>query len=113
MARQLSISCCNGIRPDGTPWKCIWLSKDPPTIVKSHNNWYKLVKKIVEGRLQKRLAEVCLCNQDFDFEPTITVGKLLASKGIKILSFARYEVGEGMEKREENFAEEVMKQING
>ena len=91
-----------------------WVANEKSIIEKTSQNGNKpaqFLKKIVEGRLQKRLAEVCLCNQDFDFEPTITVGKLLASKGAKILSFARYEVGEGIEKKQADFAAEVAEQM--
>ncbi len=91
-----------------------WVANEKSIIEKTSQNGNKpaqFLKKIVEGRLQKRLAEVCLCNQEFDFEPTITVGKLLASKGAKVLSFARYEVGEGIEKKESDFAKEVAEQM--
>lgn len=91
-----------------------WVANEKSIIEKTSQNGNKpaqFLKKIVEGRLQKRLAEVCLCNQDFDFEPTISVGKLLASKGVKILSFARYEVGEGIEKKQADFAAEVAEQM--
>lgn len=91
-----------------------WVETEKTIIEKTSQNGNKpakFLKKIVEGRLAKRLAEVCLCNQEFDFEPTITVGQLLASKGIKLLSFARYEVGEGLEKKTVDFATEVAQQM--
>ena len=68
---------------------------------------------IVNGRLNKFYEEVCLLDQGFVKENKMKVSKYVESKGMKVLSFVRYEVGEGMEKREENFADEVMKQING
>ena len=68
---------------------------------------------IVNGRLNKFYEEVCLLDQGFVKENKMKVSKYIESKGMKVLSFVRYEVGEGMEKREENFAEEVAKQING
>ena len=68
---------------------------------------------IVNGRLNKFYEEVCLLDQGFVKENKIKVSKYVDSKGMKVLSFVRYEVGEGMEKREENFADEVAKQING
>ena len=68
---------------------------------------------IVNGRLNKFYEEVCLLDQGFVKENKMKVSKYLESKGMKVLSFIRYEVGEGMEKREENFADEVAKQING
>ena len=68
---------------------------------------------IVNGRLGKFFEEVCLVEQGFIKENKMKVSKYVESKNMKILSFVRYEVGEGMEKREENFADEVAKQING
>ena len=68
---------------------------------------------IVNGRVNKYYEEVCLVDQGFIKENKMKVNKFVESKNSSILSFVRYEVGEGMEKREENFADEVMKQING
>ena len=68
---------------------------------------------IVNGRVNKYYEEVCLVDQGFIKENKMKVSKYVESKQSNILGFVRYEVGEGMEKREENFAEEVMKQING
>ena len=68
---------------------------------------------IVNGRLNKFYEEVCLLEQGFVKENKMKVSKYVESKGMKVLSFVRDEVGEGMEKREENFADEVAKQING
>ena len=68
---------------------------------------------IVNGRLNKFYEEVCLLDQGFVKENKMKVSKYVESKNMKVLSFVRYEVGEGMEKREENFADEVAKQING
>jgi elongation factor Ts len=67
----------------------------------------------VEGRLRKYLAEVTLVGQPFVKDPDVTVGKLLAGKGASVTTFVRYEVGEGIEKKSENFAEEVMAQVQG
>lgn len=71
----------------------------------------KIVEKMVEGRLGKFFQEICLLEQDFVKDPDQKVGKYVADKGATVKTFVRYEVGEGMEKREENFAEEVMSQI--
>ena len=68
---------------------------------------------IVNGRVNKYYEEVCLVDQGFIKENKMKVNKFVESKNSNILGFVRYEVGEGMEKREENFADEVMKQING
>ena len=67
---------------------------------------------IVNGRLNKYYEEVCLVDQGFIKENKMKVSKYVESKKSSILNFVRYEVGEGIEKREENFADEVMKQIN-
>lgn len=67
---------------------------------------------IVNGRLNKFYEEVCLLDQGFVKENKMKVSKYIESKNMKVLSFVRYEVGEGMEKREENFADEVAKQMN-
>lgn len=68
---------------------------------------------IVNGRLNKFFEEVCLVDQGFIKENKMKISKYVESKNSKIVSFIRYEVGEGIEKKEENFADEVMKQING
>ena len=68
---------------------------------------------IVNGRLNKFYEEVCLLEQGFIKENKMKVSKFVESKNMKVLSFVRYEVGEGLEKKEENSADEVAKQING
>ena len=72
-----------------------------------------IAEKIVQGRIGKFYSEICLVDQEFVKDPDTTVGKLVASKGAKLNRFARFEKGEGLAKKEENFAEEVAKQING
>ena len=72
-----------------------------------------VAEKIVQGRIGKFYGEICLVEQDFVKDPDQKVGKLVESKGAKVVRFARFEKGEGLQKREENFAEEVAKQING
>ncbi|API93915.1 MULTISPECIES: translation elongation factor Ts [unclassified Virgibacillus] len=71
----------------------------------------KIVEKMVEGRLGKFFEEICLLEQSFVKDPDQKVKKFVADKGASVKAFVRYEVGEGMEKREENFADEVMNQI--
>jgi len=61
------------------------------------------------GRLRKYLQEICAVDQNFVKDPDQTVEAFLKSKGGKLADLVRYEVGEGMEKREENFADEVAK----
>ena len=73
----------------------------------------EIAEKMVEGRIRKYYEEICLEEQAFVKEPSLSVGKYASNNGGKIVSMTRYEVGEGIEKKEENFAEEVAKQING
>ncbi|MGA9231930.1 MULTISPECIES: translation elongation factor Ts [unclassified Exiguobacterium] len=70
-----------------------------------------IVEKMIAGRMNKYFEEICLVDQTFVKDPDFKVGKYVESKGGKVVSFVRFEVGEGMEKREENFAEEVMNQL--
>lgn len=67
---------------------------------------------IVNGRLNKFFEEICLVDQGFIKENKMKVSKYVESKNSNIVKFVRYEVGEGIEKKEENFADEVMKQMN-
>lgn len=71
----------------------------------------KIVEKMVEGRLHKFLAEICLEDQDFVKDPDMTVSKYVASKNGSIVQFVRYEVGEGIEKKANDFAAEVAAQM--
>ncbi len=73
----------------------------------------EIAEKMVEGRIRKYYEEICLEEQAFVKEPSMSVGKYASNNGGKIVSMTRFEVGEGIEKKEENFAEEVAKQING
>lgn len=79
----------------------------------------KIVEKIVEGRMSKYYEDFCLLEQSFVKEPEIKVKDVLTqtiaklNENIKIRRFVRYEMGEGLAKKEENFAEEVMKQVKG
>ena len=71
----------------------------------------EIVAKMVEGRLRKYLAEITLVGQPFVKDPDVTVGKLLKQKDASVKSFARIEVGEGIEKKQEDFAAEVEAQV--
>lgn len=71
----------------------------------------KIVEKMVEGRLNKFFEDICLLEQDFVKDPDMKVKKFVADANATVKAFVRYEVGEGIEKREENFADEVMNQI--
>ena len=70
----------------------------------------EIVEKMIAGRLRKYLSEITLLGQPFVRDPDTTVGGLLRSKGASVRAFVRLEVGEGIEKKQENFAEEVRAQ---
>jgi len=78
----------------------------------------KIVDKMVEGRISKFYKEICLMEQPFVKNPDLTIEELVKEQimtigeNVKIRRFARFEMGEGLEKKEENFAEEVAKQMN-
>jgi elongation factor Ts len=72
-----------------------------------------IVEKMVEGRMKKFLGEITLVGQPFVKDPDMKVGKLLQEKNARVLRLIRFEVGEGIEKKEENFADEVMAQVQG
>ena len=78
----------------------------------------KIIDKMVEGRVEKFFKEACLMEQPFIKDPDIVIKDLLLQKVVKIgekiviRRFVRYELGEGIEKRQDNFADEVMKEIN-
>lgn len=72
-----------------------------------------IVEKMVAGRLKKFLGEITLIGQPFIKDPDVSVGSLLKNNNASVLRFVRYEVGEGIEKKDENFAEEVMAQVRG
>ena len=79
------------------------IKNDPKSAGKPDN----IIEKMVEGRISKFYTLNCLNQQEFVKDPDTTVEKYLASKGVKIAEFARFEKGEGIEKKEDNFAEEV------
>ena len=85
------------------------LKNDPALSSKPEN----VLKGIVEGRLSKTLQEICLVDQIFFKNPDLKVGQYVAQANASVCSFVRYAVGEGLEKKEENFAEEVAAQIAG
>ncbi len=72
-----------------------------------------IAEKMVMGRINKYFKEICLEEQEFVKDNSVTVGKFVSNNGGKIVDVIRYEVGEGLEKRQENFAEEVAAQMNG
>ena len=72
-----------------------------------------IAEKVVQGRIGKFYSEICLVDQEFVKNPDMKISELLKTKNAEVIEFARIEKGEGLEKKEENFAEEVMKQMNG
>ncbi|MFN3209612.1 MAG: translation elongation factor Ts [Roseovarius sp.] len=73
----------------------------------------QVIEKMIEGRMKKYMSEITLVNQSFVINPDVTVGAAAADAGAEITGFVRVEVGEGIEKKEENFAEEVAKAAQG
>ncbi|MBB5022369.1 translation elongation factor Ts [Desulfurispira natronophila] len=71
----------------------------------------KIIPNIVKGQVAKRLKEVCLLNQPFVKNPDQTIEQLLKEKGATLIAFTRFGLGEGIEKKECNFAEEVQQQV--
>ena len=65
------------------------------------------------GRINKFYKEICLTEQEFVKDNSVSVGQFVKNNGGEIITVVRYEVGEGLEKRQENFAEEVAAQMNG
>ena len=72
-----------------------------------------IIEKMVTGRMRKHLSTITLLGQDFVKDGDITVGKLLKQNGATVKGFTRLAVGEGIEKKKENFADEVMQQVKG
>jgi elongation factor Ts len=72
-----------------------------------------IIEKMVTGRINKFLKEITLLGQPFVKDPDTTVEKLLKSKSANVVAFSRFEVGEGIERKQENFADEVMAQVKG
>ena len=73
----------------------------------------EIIEKMVTGRINKFLKEITLLGQPFVKDPDISVAKLLKAADATVTSFVRFEVGEGIEKKEDNFVEEVMAQVKG
>jgi elongation factor Ts len=103
---------------------CVDESEVPPALLEKEREIFsaqaaesgkppEIVEKMVTGRIKKYLAEITLVGQPFVKDPDKTVGKLLEGAGVTVRRFVRYEVGEGIEKKSENFAEEVMAQARG
>lgn len=72
----------------------------------------KIIEKMVIGRINKYYKEVCLVDQEFIKDGDLTISKLLKSKNASVVRFARYQLGEGIEKKQDDLAAEVAKQLN-
>ena len=70
-----------------------------------------IIAKMIEGRISKFIDEVSLLGQPYVKDPNVKVGQLMKEKNAEVISFTRFEVGEGIEKKEDNFVEEVMAQV--
>lgn len=119
VAMQIAASNPQYIKRDEVPLEAIQKEKDILRVqALNEGKPEKIVDKMVEGRIEKYFKEVCLLEQNFIKDPEITIQSLLNEKiskigeNISIRRFIRFEVGEGIEKKDENFAEEVAKQIN-
>ena len=73
----------------------------------------EIIEKMIAGKIKKFIAEITLMGQPFIKDDKVTVGKLVNGKNTSVINFSRYEVGEGIDKKDENFAEEVMAQVRG
>lgn len=102
-----------------------YLTRDqvPSDIIEKEKEIYKeqmlnegkpehIIDQIVEGKIDKFYSQICLVEQEFVRDTDKTVGQLLEEESIQINSFTRYELGEGIERKAEDFAEEVMKEVN-
>ncbi len=91
-----------------------WLAEEKKLLVEQtikEGKPAEFAEKIVAGRLNKELEEICLENQKYLINPDQTVGAFLASKNCKCVAFTRFELGEGIEKKESDFAAEVAAQM--
>lgn len=114
LAMHISWSDPQYIRPDDVPAEVV--DKEREILSEqalAEGKPADIVEKMVAGRLRKYLAEITLVGQPFVKDPEVTVGKLLESAGAQIETFLRFKVGEGIEKKQEDFAAEVMAQARG
>ena len=116
---QITASAPQFVSKDAVPQSVIDNEKDTQMGIVQNENVDKpkpqnVIEKIVEGRLRKFLEEISLLDQPYVKDPDMTVAKYIESigKGIKVASFVRYEKGEGIEKKADNFAEEVASMMN-
>lgn len=100
------------VSPDSVPAEKIDKEKEILTVqAQDSGKPAEIIEKMIGGRIRKYLAEISLTEQPFVKDPDVTVGALVKKAGAEILSFTRYEVGEGIEKDEKDFATEVAEQL--
>ncbi|MDH3645333.1 MAG: translation elongation factor Ts [Gammaproteobacteria bacterium] len=102
------------LRPEDVPTEQV--NKEKDILVEQARGEGKpepIIEKMVAGRMRKYLDEISLLGQQFVKEPKTTVGKLLQGADASVSSYLRLEVGEGIERKTEDFADEVMKQVRG
>jgi len=119
MAMQVAASSPRYISRDEIPGETV--EKEKNILMQQALNEGKprhIVEKMVEGRIEKYYREVCLIEQPYIRDPEISVGQVLKEtiakigENISVRRFVRYEMGEGIQKKEDNFVDEVMKQVN-
>jgi len=114
VAMHIAATSPQAINSDGLDQELLDKEREIYTVqAKESGKPEAIVEKMVEGRVNKFVNEVCLVGQPFVKNPDQTVGQLLESRGAKVLSFVRYELGEGIEKEDVDFAAEVQAQIRG
>lgn len=102
------------VRPDEVPAETIEKERDIYAAQAAESGKpAEIVKKMVEGRVTKYLKEISLLGQPFVKDPETTIEQLLKKNQAEVIRFERFEVGEGIEKKVDNFAEEVMAQVRG
>lgn len=112
LAMHVAASSPQFVSPDGVPAAVVAKEREILAAqAAAEGKPQAIVDKMVEGRLRKYLAEICLTGQPFVKDPDTTVGQLLAAAKAEVTGILRYEVGEGIEKKQENFAAEVMAQV--
>ncbi len=100
------------VSPDSVPAEKIEKEKEILTVqAQDSGKPAEIIEKMIGGRIRKFLADISLTEQPFVKDPDVTVGALVKKAGAEILSFTRYEVGEGIEKDEKDFAAEVAEQL--
>ena len=114
LAMHIAASNPQVVNPEEVPAELVAKEKDIFTAQALESGKPKeIIDKMIGGRIKKYLDEVSLLGQPYVKDPNISVRDLLQREKAKVVTFVRFEVGEGIEKKTENFAEEVMAQIRG